>query len=226
MSGLLVGVPVLGRPANAAPLAANLRETTPDARVLFIASPGDDEELDAIDATGEDMLVVTWEPEHGDYARKINAAFRLAVEEGFDWFFQGADDLLFREGWYEACLAAHRVSGACVIGTRDLGNPRTMNGWHSTHSLIHRDYLECGTIDEKGIILHPGYSHEFVDDELVATARWRRTYSSSTAIVEHLHYDWGKAAWDPTYAKAQRDRGADMELFDSRKHMFGKGHAR
>ncbi len=224
-ASLLVGVPVLARPANAAAAAANLRETTPGARLLFIATPGDLAELAAIDETGEDLLVVTWPAGRGDFARKHNAGYRLAVEEGFDWYFVGADDLTFHPGWLEACLAAHEKTGACVIGTKDLGNARTMNGWHATHFLVHRDYADCGLIDRPGMLLNEDYAHEFCDDECIATARWRGTYSGSAAVVEHRHPDWGKAEWDDTYRKAQAGRLEDQQLFNARRQMFARGRA-
>ena len=229
LPSLLVGVPVLGRPQNAAPLVANLAETTPHAGIVFILSPGDDAEWEAMPAAINDTQAgafqVDWEPGIGDFARKHNWAFANAMY-GYDFYFVGADDLRFHPGWYEACLEAHDKTGACVIGTRDLGNQRTMNGWHSTHFLVHRDYLECGTIDEPGKLFHEGYHHEFCDDECVQTARFRRTYAASQAVVEHLHPDWGKAEWDDTYRRAQANRAADAELFRQRRRMFGTGHAR
>ena len=219
---------------------ANIREVTPHAAVCFICSPGDEAEIEAIAAIDDERtmyVVVHWEPGQGDFAKKHNQTYAQAVgsdgtdglllfplfQPGWEFYCVGADDLTFHPGWYDTCLAAHERTGACVIGTKDLGNQRTMNGWHSTHFLVHRDYLECGTVDEKGKLFHEGYSHEFCDDECIATARMRRTYSPSQAIVEHNHPDWGKAAWDDTYRKAQADRAVDAELFRQRRHMFG-GH--
>lgn len=223
MTALLVGVPVLGRPQNAAAVAANLREATPGAHIYFLCSLDDEAQQGAcLDAmTKDDLLSVMPEPAGlGDFAKKHNTGYRTAVAGDYEWYFVGADDLVFHPGWFDRCLEAHRKAGACVIGTRDLGNPRTANGWHSTHFLVHRDYLECGTVDEPGKLLHEGYSHEFVDDEAVQTARARRTYATSQAVVEHLHPDWGKAEWDDTYRKAQSGRAADQALFHSRRHMW------
>ena len=229
LPSLLVGVPVLGRPANAAPLVSNLRETTPSAKILFICSRQDKDEIAAINALGLTPYLVGEMSDPGQFATKHNAGYKLAVDgdfEAFEWYFCGADDLTFHAGWFEACLEAHRKTGACVIGTKDLGNQRTMTGWHATHFLVHRDYLECGTVDEDGKLLNEAYSHEFCDDECIATARWRRTYAPSLAVVEHLHPDWGKAEWDDTYRKAQADRSADRVLFESRRHLFGRGRPR
>lgn len=225
MAVVAVLAPVLNRPRNARPLAdsltASVAGTEHEVRLVFIVSMADtDEQFDACAATGATVLSVEWEPGRGDFARKINYGFRYAIDEGAEWVFVGADDLAFHEGWLDHCLVAHRKAGACVIGTKDLGNPRTMNGWHATHFLVHRDYLECGTIDGDGILLHPGYDHQFSDDECVHTARYRRTYSGSLAVVEHLHPHWGKAAMDATYEKALRATHGDQELFLSRRHMW------
>jgi hypothetical protein len=47
-----------------------------------------------------------------------------------------------------------------------------IRGEHSTHPIIVRSYIEGqGAIDEPGKALHEGYWHNFVDDELIGTAR-------------------------------------------------------
>ena len=219
---LVIGIPVLARPQNAATVAASILGTAPKAHILFLCSEGDDDELNAVRKTGCDCFIVPWAPGRGDFARKHNEGFRQAFAAGSEWYFVGADDLTFHDGWYEQCLEAHAKTGACVIGTKDLGNKRTMNGWHATHFLVSTDYLECGTVDEDGKLFHEGYHHEFCDDECVATARMRRTYAGSMAIAEHDHPDWGKAEWDTTYRKAQANRAADQALYNSRRHMFSR----
>lgn len=224
---LRVGIPVLGRPQNAATVFESILETAPDADILFLCSPGDDAEIEACQAlAGAKVEVMSFAPGRGDFSLKHNRGYKSAVAEEFDWYFVGADDLRFHPGWFEACLAAHDQTGACVIGTRDLGNARTMNGWHSTHFLVHTDYAECGTVDRKDVIFTESYHHEFVDDEFIATARWRKTYATSQAVVEHLHPDWNKAEWDDTYSKAQLHRGEDQALYNQRRHMFASGARR
>jgi hypothetical protein len=75
-------------------------------------------------------------------------------------------------------------------------------GRHATHSLVHADYRECGTLDEPWKLLHEGYWHNFVDDELVGTAMLRGTFAmAGDAHVEHLHPNWRKAADDETYRR-------------------------
>ena len=226
MTRLLIGVPVLNRPANAAPLVTSLSETTAEATLLFLLSPEDRPELLAVDELLAERVrgqVMPFGPGRGDFARKHNFGFALALAEGFDWYFVGADDLRFHPGWFEACMLEQRKSDACVIGTNDLGNVRTSRGQHSTHFLVHTDYLECGTVDEPGKLFHERYWHEFTDDECVQTAKVRRTYAHAhNAIVEHLHPDWHKAARDSTYELAQAHRREDSALYHSRKSLWGR----
>jgi hypothetical protein len=229
---LAILIPVLGRPERAAPVIESALAATPDAFVLFLTSPGDGAEQDAIDDAGGRFEVVPWDPGPGDYARKINYGFKLvtgrdpnwvpyaipAVTISHEWVFLGADDLIFHPGWYEACLRRAASTRACVVGTNDLGNARTATGQHSTHTLVNAGYWECGTVDESNRILHEGYEHEYVDDELVHTARWRSTYAHCPeAIVEHLHPDWGKGVEDATYAKARAGRSRDTRLYKRRE---------
>lgn len=218
MRSLLVLIPVLDRPAAAAPVVASIRSSTPHARILFLCSPGDDAEIAAALATGANVTVVPWQAGSGDWARKQNHGFRDGVEE---WVFLGADDLVFHSGWFYACIRQHEIAGACVVGTNDLGNARVVAGRHSTHSLVHRDYLECGTIDEDGLIVHEGYDHQFADDEFVQTAIARGTYAhAGDARVEHLHPNWGKAQDDATYRKGQQQFAQDRVLFERRQQFW------
>ncbi len=201
---LAILVPVLRRPHRVAHLLASAKAATPSARVLFIASPGDEAEHDAVRAAGGDLLVIARPHGPGDYAAKINAGHRHTTEP---LLFLGADDIDFHPGWFEAAVA--RMTGpAGVVGTNDLGNDRVMRGEHATHSLVSRFYADRGTIDEPGKVLHEGYPHEFVDDEFVATAKYRGAWAfASDAVVEHLHPLWGKAPTDDLYdAHAERMR--------------------
>lgn len=216
-----VGIPVLARPERVQAVADSLRASVLHARLhpLFIASPGDAEELSALERAGEDYLVAGWEPGPGDFARKHNHAIRRCSTE---WYFIGADDLTFHRGWAELALATWIRTGACVIGTNDLGNRLTASGLHATHLLVHRDYLECGTVDEPGLLLHEGYDHTYVDNEFVETARARGTYAhAEDSIVEHLHPLWGKAQQDTTYQRGREGASADARLFQKRRPLWG-----
>jgi glycosyltransferase involved in cell wall biosynthesis len=193
---LVILVPVLRRPLNVRPLLESIRETTPGARVLFVADPDDPEEHRAIEAEGAEMLIVK-----GNYAKKINRAVRETDEP---LIFQGADDLGFHPGWLEAA-EARLAPGIGVVGTNDLSSKRVMAGTHATHSLITREYTKLGTIDDPTKVMHERYPHEYVDDEFIETAVKRGAFVSALdSVVEHLHPYAGKAPMDDLYSKAGR----------------------
>lgn len=226
MTGLLVGVPVLGRPQNAAPLITNLLDVTPDAELVFLCSNGDDEEIAACANLGW-VEYVGGMADPGQFAKKHNHGFTLAVENGHDWYFCAADDLHFLPGWYQACLKAHEETGACVVGTNDMHNPNVVKGYYATHFLVNVGYAECGTIDDPTRILHEGYDHQSVDIEFCQTAIYRRTYAHAyAALVEHNHPHWDRAVMDSTYEKALRATAQDQALFNARRHMWRLGGRR
>jgi hypothetical protein len=164
--------------------------------VLFLADPDDDAEHRAIEVMGAEMQLVD-----GNYAKKINRGVEMTREP---LIFQGADDLRFHPGWFEAATAA-LGEGIGVVGTNDLLSKRVMAGKHSTHSLITRDYARRGTIDDPDKVMHEGYPHEFVDDEFIETAIRRGAFAhAADAIVEHLHPAAGKAPMDSLYIAAGR----------------------
>jgi glycosyltransferase involved in cell wall biosynthesis len=214
---LVVITPMLGRAHRVAPLLASIH-TTCKARVLFATTEGDDEVHAAIDAAGEERI--TFPPrERGDYAVKINTGYRYTTEP---LIFLGADDLLFHPGWYEAAVA--RLSGRIgVVGTNDLGSPRVLRGEHATHCLVTRDYADrFGTIDGPGQILFEGYVHEYVDDELVGTAKKRRMWAfAGDSHVEHLHPHWHPEIPTDALYEGQRWRMNDSRpLFMQRRRLW------
>lgn len=182
-----------------------------------MCTSGDTAEIEAVEAAGADHLDVTYQP-RGDYARKINIAYTATAEP---WLFLAADDLQFHPGWLEQA-AAHVVGTVGVVGTNDLGNPRVIRGEHATHCLVTRSYVDAhGTIDELGKVLHEGYHHEYVDDELVGTAKHRDAWAfADSSIVEHLHPHWNKAPSDEIYdAQAVRMR-ASRDHFLQRRRLW------
>lgn len=213
MIDCVVVVPMLGRAAQVGRLADSLAASTDRARLLFACTEGDDDVLAAV--AGFDHLVMK-PRERGDYAHKINTAVTSAAEP---LIFTGAIDLAFRPGWLEACEV--RMSDRVrVVGTNDLTNPRTANG-HSTHTLVARDYARSGLIDGRPGLLCEDYIHEYVDDEMVGTARKRRAYAhAADAVVEHLHPMAGKAAWDDTYRGMRRRMRSDRRLFNQRRALW------
>lgn len=218
---ILIAIPVLRRPHRAAPVVESIRRATPEgaARILFVGTTGDSAEHDACRATGAELLVLPGEHQPGDYARKINAAY-LASDEPL--LFLGADDIDFRPGWLAEAERVRAETGAGVIGTNDLGNPRVIRGDHATHCVVARDYVDhFGTVDEPRKVMHEGYVHEFADDEMIGTAKSRRQWAfAADSIVEHLHPSWGKAPTDPLYDAQQARMRASRALYLSRMGMW------
>lgn len=209
----VVIVPMLGRGHLMDRLRASLRDSTDDARILWAVTAGD---FDVVDRLDGDDAVMTPPRARGDYAHKINVGVAASSEP---LIFTGAIDLAFHEGWLEH--AAWLMEGRTqVVGTSDLANPRTEAG-HSTHTLVARDYVDRGLIDGRPGLLCEDYLHEYVDDELVGTARKRGVYAHCPAsVVEHLHPMAGKADWDDTYAPMRARMRADRRLYMQRRALW------
>lgn len=199
------------------------------ADLMFLASPGDIDQIAACGATGDlstvnhpILQVMDRPPGSGDYALKINHGWRAACASGYDFVLLGADDLRFHPGWAEAALIEQLRTGACVIGTNDLGNNSTRLGTHTTHPLVSTAYT-CGLVDDPdpGLLLNPSYRHNFVDNEFVGTAKHRRVYTHAVnSHVEHLHPFWHKAEKDATYALGQAGFAADRKLHERRRRLW------
>ena len=213
LAEVAVIVPVLRRPHRVAPFLDSLEAATPEPhRIDFVATAGDSAVIAEILRLAEDdptiSLHVLAPSNVGDYARKVNHAYRTTSAP---FLFLAADDLAFHPGWLPAALAPFSSPAIGVVGTQDLApTVRSLAGEHATHCMIRRRYAaDLGTIDEPGKILHEGYPHEYVDDELVETAKARDAWTfAAGSVVEHLHPSWGKAPRDALY-DAQRRRMED-----------------
>lgn len=214
MLSVAILVPIKGRPHNIEPLLRSVETASPNATVYFIPEHNDPA-IPEIHRLGGRILFTSSE----NYATKINKAAMATTEP---WLFTGADDLRFHPGWLEA--AARRVSIEIgVIGTNDLCNPRTSTNELSTHSLVARWYMQWGTIDEVGKILHEGYPHELIDEELVETAKSRCSYAHAfDSFVEHMHPMCDKAPVDHNYRHQNKRLQRGRVIFDSRKHLWIK----
>lgn len=230
---IAVQIPVLNRPANAARVAASIFATAQvEVLVIFICSPYDDAEIDACEATGEQVVVVGFENGPGDFARKHNHVYRL---HECPYILLGADDLEFEPGWDTFALAVAQRTNAGVIGTQDDANPLVKRGRHSTHPIVSRDYIEeqGGTWhDGPGIVYHEGYGHQYVDTELCNCAQERGEWAFSHAsIVRHLHPMYpqrgqARTPMDDTYRQALGDAHADQQIYLERQSRNGHIHRR
>lgn len=214
-------VPVLGRPHRVEPLVESIESaTSPPFRVVFATSPGDQAEVAAIDAVGAGRPWVGSVEVDGNYATKINAAIALTDDP---LLFTGADDLDFHPGWLEAALRRLGPTAA-VVGTQDLCNPAVLAGEHATHFLVTREYVDLfGTIDERDKLLHESYPHEWVDNELIETARYRRLYEfAPDSVVEHLHPIGGKAPPDSLYDAREARTDEGRPIFEARRRLWSR----
>jgi hypothetical protein len=221
---IAIQIPVLNRPQRAAEVCASIFENTQvEVEVYFICSPGDTAEIAACLATHEEVIVVSWEPGDGDFARKHNLAFQATTSP---YLLLGADDLEFEPGWDERVLAEAARTGAGVIGTNDDANPLVKRGRHATHPVVSRAYIDeiGGTWhDGPGIVYHEGYAHQWVDTELVHAAMGRGEWAFATgSVVRHLHPMYpqrgrARTQMDDTYRKALERGREDGVLFHERQ---------
>lgn len=147
--------------------------------------------------------------------------------EGWRYWFHGADDLRFEEGWLGPLLElAEADPDAGVIGTNDLSGSRSnLEGRHATHYLVRRSYSEGAPavpdVDPPAAYFE-GYVHNFVETELIDVAIERGAFRSCLeSIVEHLHPAWGKAEPDEVYDLASSAWNDDRALYRARREARG-----
>ena len=214
-------IPVLGRPQNAQPLVDSIRENTTSPHcTFFLCTRGDELEIEACKATGCPVLLV--DPGPCEYARKINEGIARSAEiRASEFIFLGADDLRFHPLWDVRAVEMYIASGKRVVGTNDMGNATVMRGEHATHSLVHRSYVELGTVDDQTRLLHEGYNHNYVDTEFIGTAMSRDEFIfAADSYVEHLHPFWKKGLDDVIYRKGRKLVNRDARTFNSRRHLW------
>ena len=220
MSQLAFLVPVLNRPQHVGPLLRSIYETTPTAHVVFVADPDDAPEISEIEVHQGCLeavhgdLTISLLIHAGGYAKKSNLA---SLETTEPYVFLGADDLRPIAGWFE--IAKARVdAGFGVVGINDM-LPRRRD--HTTHFLLSREYATQPTIDGGRGPLCEDYTHGFVDDELIATARARGEYCyENLAKIQHLHPQGRTAPDDETYRKGRESHHADRAIFHSRSRLW------
>lgn len=216
-------MPVLSRPKNARPLALSLFQSCSldDAYLVFVTSPGDDAQFDACVDTGCLTLPMDEPAGPGDYARKIQCGYAATISP---LVLLAADDLRFQPGWLEAVEKIADEYDVGVIGTNDDANPTVKAGRHSTHPVVRRCYIDKygGSVGEPGIVYHGGYDHNWVDCELVETAKARGCYAHAhDAVVSHRHPLFDRTVKrDSTYAKGNVHEREDAALFQSRRHLW------
>lgn len=223
---IAVLVPVFGRPQNALSVAASLRATS-DARLVFLANRGDDDQIvacvRAVRDVGQpaEVVVVPWANGPHDYPRKMNHGYRITAEP---WLLLAADDVAFEDGWDDRALAYGETGLVSVIGTNDRANPQVMRGEFATHALVRRAYVDTAgaSADGPGVLIHEGYDHNYCDRELCHLAQSRGVWAfAPDAVIRHRHPCWGTAPKDATYARGAASMGVDHQLLYDRAALWG-----
>lgn len=231
MTEITIVVPVLARPANARPLVESvLAATQCDWELVFVCSPGDTDQIEACDELASwpnvRMLITGWPAGKADWARKCELA-RHATDAPY--LLLGADDIRFQPGWDSAVLELFDGYDVGVVGTNDLANPSVVAGAHSTHPVVARCYADThGTIDDPDLMLPDCYWHNWVDSELVETAKARGCFAfAPDARVPHSHPIFDRSVpLDATYRLGRERYAEDRALFESRRHLWARAGAR
>ena len=211
-------IPTIGRPHRLAAIVANIHAATDtDHRIIFAVERHDTASQDAIEPLDADVVLNT---RTANYAGALNTAYEQSDNT---WIFTGADDLVWSEGWDSICLSK-TDNWFRVVGTNDLLNTHVLAGWHSTHSLVAREYLDMvgGVVDDGAGSFYPEcYDHNYCDTEFVNTAKMRgRWRPCLAAIVEHEHVTTGKVEADATYLRSIRHYDDDARLYEMRMSLW------
>lgn len=208
-------VPTLGRPHRVGPLVDDVLAASDghDVTVVFVAEAHDQATIDAVAADPRAWLVIN--ERSPSYAGAVNTAVGHLDQP---WLFAAADDLHWHPGWLDA--AELHADSHDVIGTNDLANPEVLAGEHATHYLVRLSYALRGCVDGDAMF-HEGYTHNWVDREFIGTAKHRGVFTPCLAsVVEHVHWVWGKADMDATYAKGRDSESADRDRYRQRRHLW------
>lgn len=215
-------MPVLSRPQNAAPLVDSIKRATKiPHKIIFLCSPGDDDQIKACRKTKKRVEVVPWEPISSDYPKKMNLGLQITDSE---FVLMASDDLDFQKDWDVNALAVAEETGAGVIGTNDLANRQVMKGWFSTHALVRRSYAEeqGGSLDGPGTLVSLAYDHNYCDRELCHLADSRGLWAfAANSHIKHRHPLWRTAEFDSTYAKGKLTASDDHITFFVRSEQWG-----
>jgi hypothetical protein len=207
-------VPSLDRPQNLRALVANIHENTPEAHfILFCVS--DQESKDILDDL-EEWYIDDSDSEDRRYVTRMNRLVKW-LDDAKTVFF-GSDDVIHHKNWLAEALKTMSVTSASCVVVNDGHN------YAGTQALIRREYLQRAVIDAPGLAFHPGYLHNFADNEMFFSAQVQGELTKSQgSFVEHLHPLFqaeNAAPWDETYLNAQKGWAHDEDLWKHRREMI------
>ena len=205
-------IPSLNRPQNLRRTVENIHEATPEPHTLLFCV-SDEASMDILDELGEWYLDDSDGPDRR-YVTRMNKLIEHLDDA--DTMFFGSDDVIHHPGWLGEALKV-LLSSACVI-VNDMRNSA------GTQAVIRREYLERAVYDAPGLAFHPGYLHNFADNEMFFTASMHNEYARALeSKVEHLHplFNAPNAdRWDDTYRNAMVGWDHDLELWTERHAMI------
>lgn len=209
-------IPSMNRAHKLPGLIANIHAVTPEPHKIYFMVNDDDITSQKVLTNLKETFWVDPEGQDRRFCTRIQFLYQYTTEP---WFVTGADDILFHANWLSNARKAIQPQHH-VVAFNDLSKP------DGTNFMIRREYIETlgGVVDmPPGNIYHPGYHHNYSDNELTETAMQRDAFLIvEDAVVEHLHWSNGKSEYDETYDSAQLTYEQDRKFFESRYHLWRK----
>lgn len=209
-------VPTYKRTANIIKTMQDIGRLKDDGiiKVFFVCHETDKESQVTANAFGVNVIIDT-QPPSG-----VNATNAGYWGSDGEWFVIAQDDFKWHDGWLENSIKY--CDDYKVIGYNDGSN----SGRHeySVGWLIHRPYVEehSLSIGVPNVIFNPNYKKNFSDTELNDIAKYRGVWKyAKDAVLEHLHPTFNKSSVDSTYSDLEKHLVKDMDLYNSRKHLWG-----
>ena len=214
MNDLAIFIPTYKRPNALAVVAKNIEEHTAHTFAIYFGLEEDDPAgLEAAIATGHQAIVNRYEP---GYSNTIQTLYE-STEEPF--FMHANDDFQFLLHWDVHPMACFDSPQIMVVGVSERENSSL-----SAVSIVRRSYIEekSGVMDLPNRVFYP-YGHNYQDTEFTQTAQHRGVWAGcETRAIDHLHPGIIGGEKDYTYQKNDESAGRDEQLFNSRKHIWGK----
>lgn len=206
-------IPSLNRPQRLRTTVENIHAMTPEQHFLLFAV-SDPESKEILDELGEWYIDDSLADDHR-YVTRMNEL--IGYLDDAETMFFGSDDVVHHAGWLSWALSAMTPDKRVVV-VNDMHN---MAG---TQAVVHRSYLQNAVFDAPGLAFHPGYRHNFADNEMFFTARCQGEFvRSRESIVEHLHpihRSINSIEWDPTYQSALAGWDEDEKLWRMRREQI------
>jgi hypothetical protein len=196
-------IPSLNRPHLLKGLVENIHATAGhDHKLHFVVS--DPESIAVLTELGEHFVT----DDGGTVIERVN---RLFDETDEPLFYYCGDDDIHYDGWL-AKMVALLTSDVAMVVSSD----------YST-TLIRRHYItqRSGCADVPGVVLFPGYHHNFSEVELICTAYDRNVVAwCDEPTIEHVRHLDGQAPYDDTYKRGDDTWGADETTWNSRGNLW------